>query len=169
MEDGILERARQVGQSGKSIAPQIYVGFGVSGASQHLVGIINAKIIIAINNDPKAPIFDFADYVIVANAGDIVKELIKVDKIRRAVMNKEQLTEYLKNTLAKIMETDVEELDENSSFFKLGVTSIQALKVINKMRKTLNVEINPAVVFEYKCISELAEYLENLTMEMKTN
>lgn len=84
-------------------------------------------------------------------------------------MNKEQLTEYLKNTLAKIMETDVEELDENSSFFKLGVTSIQALKVINKMRKTLNVEINPAVVFEYKCISELAEYLENLTMEMKTN
>ena len=79
VEDGILERARQVGQSGKSIAPQIYVGFGVSGASQHLVGIINAKIIIAINNDPKAPIFDFADYVIVANAGDIVKELIKVD------------------------------------------------------------------------------------------
>ena len=81
------------------------------------------------------------------------------------VMNKEQLTEYLKNTLAEIMEIDGHEIDENSSFFKLGVTSIQALKVINKMRKTLNIEINPAAIFECKCISELAEYLENLTME----
>ena len=81
------------------------------------------------------------------------------------VMNKEQLTEYLKNTLAEIMEIDGDEIDENSSFFKLGVTSIQALKVINKMRKTLNIEINPAAIFFFYCVSELAEYLENLTME----
>lgn len=46
-------------------------------------------------------------------------------------------------------------------FFKLGVTSIQALKVINKMRKALEIEINPAAIFEYKCIAELAEYLES--------
>ena len=83
------------------------------------------------------------------------------------VMNKEQLTEYLKNTLAEIMEIDGDEIidlgDETEQ--ELGVTSIQALKVINKMRKTLNIEINPAAIFECKCISELAEYLENLTME----
>lgn len=79
VEDGILERDRQVGQSGKSVSPQIYVGFGVSGASQHLVGIRNSKTIIAINNDSKAPIFNFADYGVVANVEDIVRELIKVD------------------------------------------------------------------------------------------
>ncbi len=83
-------------------------------------------------------------------------------------MTKEQLCDYLKNSLAEIMSVDVDDLDENSSFFKLGVTSIQALKVINKMRRTLDVEINPAAIFEYKCINELAEYLEKLYAETKT-
>lgn len=80
VEDGIMERARQVGQSGKSVAPQIYVGFGVSGASQHLVGIRNAQTIIAVNSDPKAPIFDYADYAVVGNVEEILQQLKKIDE-----------------------------------------------------------------------------------------
>lgn len=76
-------------------------------------------------------------------------------------MKREEITEYLKVTLSETMGCDVEDIDENTSFFKLGVTSIQALKVINKMRKALEIEINPAAIFEYKCIAELAEYLES--------
>lgn len=76
-------------------------------------------------------------------------------------MEKDEIKEYLKATLAETMGCDVNEIDENTSFFKLGVTSIQALKVINKMRKALDVEINPVAIFEYKCIGELAEYLES--------
>lgn len=79
-------------------------------------------------------------------------------------MKKEELIEYLRSTLAETMGVDVEDIDEDSSFFKLGVTSIQALKVINKLRRKLDVEINPAAIFEYKCISELANYLEDITM-----
>ncbi len=76
IEEGILEKERQVGQSGRSIAPQLYIGFGVFGASQHVVGIRNAKKIIAINKDPKAPIFDYADYSMVADAKDILDALL---------------------------------------------------------------------------------------------
>lgn len=65
VEDGLIEKERQVGQSGKSISPNIYVAFGVSGASQHMVGIKNAKRIIAVNHDEHAPIFQYADYCIV--------------------------------------------------------------------------------------------------------
>ncbi len=75
IEEGIIEKERQVGQSGKSISPKLYIGFGVFGASQHLVGIRNAKKIIAINHDPKAPIFDYADYSMVADVKDILDKL----------------------------------------------------------------------------------------------
>lgn len=78
IEDGLMDKARQVGQSGKSISPQLYVGFGVSGASQHLVGIRNAKKIIAINSDPKAPIFEYADYSIMTDVKEILDELLKL-------------------------------------------------------------------------------------------
>lgn len=64
VEDYDMNKARQVGQSGKSISPKIYVGFGVSGASQHMVGIKQAELIVAVNNDKNAPIFDYADYSI---------------------------------------------------------------------------------------------------------
>ena len=77
-------------------------------------------------------------------------------------MKKEQLIDCMKNDLAEIMNCEVDDIDENTSFFKLGVTSIQALKVINKMRRTLDVEINPAAIFEYKCIADLADYLLTL-------
>lgn len=77
-------------------------------------------------------------------------------------MDKEQLINYMKMTLAEIIGRDADDIDENTSFFKLGITSVQALKVINKMRKKLNVEINPAAIFQYKCISDLAAYFLTL-------
>jgi len=75
VEEHMLEKERQVGQSGKSISPRIYVGFGVSGASQHMVGIKNAGVIIAINNDKNAAIFDYADYAIVDEVDSVVAEM----------------------------------------------------------------------------------------------
>lgn len=78
VEEEIIEKERQVGQSGKSISPKIYVGFGVSGASQHMVGIKNAGVIIAINNDENAAIFDYADYPIVEDVDVIVDELLRI-------------------------------------------------------------------------------------------
>lgn len=74
-------------------------------------------------------------------------------------MNKEEIQEYMIAELSEIMGCDKDEIDENASFFKLGITSIQALKVINKVRRKLNVDVNPAAIFEYKCIADLAEYL----------
>ena len=76
-------------------------------------------------------------------------------------MREEEIKEYVKAALAETTGYAIEDIDENTSFFTLGVTSIQALKVLNKMRKTLDIEINPAVIFEYKCIADLAKYLES--------
>lgn len=81
IEENILEKAVQVGQSGKSISPKVYVGFGVSGASQHLVGIKNAGIIIAVNKDPNAPIFKYADYAIIEDVNDILNKMYELLRI----------------------------------------------------------------------------------------
>lgn len=75
VEAGLIEKSRQVGQSGISICPNIYVGFGISGASQHIVGIKNSKIIIAVNSDENAPIFNYADYSILDDVNAVLKEL----------------------------------------------------------------------------------------------
>lgn len=82
VEEQLIEKARQVGQSGKSIVPKIYVGFGVSGACQHIVGIKNSDVIIAVNNDPNAPIFNYADYSIIADLGEIVSAMEAIIKSR---------------------------------------------------------------------------------------
>ncbi|HCC36021.1 MAG TPA: hypothetical protein DEQ02_10520 [Ruminococcaceae bacterium] len=76
VDEGIMPRSRQVGQSGKSISPQIYVALGVSGASQHLVGVKNADFVIAINSDKNAPIFAFADLSIISDARIFLKWLV---------------------------------------------------------------------------------------------
>lgn len=75
VEDKLIEYSRQVGQSGKSIAPEVYIAFGISGASQHIVGIKNAKVIVSVNTDENAPISDYADYIIKEEAEKVLSKL----------------------------------------------------------------------------------------------
>lgn len=82
IETGLLPYARQVGQTGKTVAPKIYIGVGVSGAVQHLAGIQGSQKIIAINTDRNAPLVQIADYAIIGDYQQIVPELIKAFKTR---------------------------------------------------------------------------------------
>jgi electron transfer flavoprotein alpha subunit len=72
-----ISKDYQIGQTGKTIRPRLYIGCGVSGAIQHSAGMINSELIVAINIDPKADIFNFADYGIIGDVNQIVPALIK--------------------------------------------------------------------------------------------
>ena len=80
VDAGFTEHARQIGQTGVTVRPKLYIACGISGQIQHIAGMQESSIIISINNDPDAPINTIADYVITGDMEDVVPKLIKYYK-----------------------------------------------------------------------------------------
>ncbi len=77
VDAGWIDISTMIGQSGKIISPEFYIAIGLSGEQQHMVGITNAKVMVAVNNDPKSPVFDQVDYGIVADLHEFIPVMLE--------------------------------------------------------------------------------------------
>ncbi len=80
VDAGFIDHNRQIGQTGVTVRPKLYIAAGISGAVQHMAGMQDASLIISINNDPDAPMNKIADYVINGDVSDVIPKMIKYYK-----------------------------------------------------------------------------------------
>jgi electron transfer flavoprotein alpha subunit len=83
VDEGWKAYSHQVGQTGKTVSPKLYLACGVSGAIQHVVGMQGSEIIVAVNKDPEAPIFDIVNYGVVADLFEFLPAFVKKIKEKR--------------------------------------------------------------------------------------